>query len=249
MAITENLIVENGDKVAAAVEIKNNDVNQQPESKIVTREKGYWDEFYSKKFDVAVPSQFCVLVATEASKNQPFVEFGCGNGRDSHYMARQGFQVHGSDLSAAAIKSNQATATERENRAEFMICDVANAQQVQDVVKKARGEGKGVSGNVTLYNRFFLHTLDDNQERIFLKALSEASVSGDKLYMEFRCSLDASLDKEYGKGHFRRYVQTDDLETFLESIGFNVQYRVTGRGMAKYKAEDPFVSRIICIRK
>ena len=94
-----------------------------------------------------------------------------------------------------------------------------------------------------------MHTLDDEQERIFLKALADATIPGDTLYMEFRCSLDAELNKEHGTGHFRRYIKTDLLVDFLISLGFGVHYHVTGQGMAKYKAEDPFVSRIICDRK
>ena len=55
-----------------------------------------------------MPSQFCVLVATDASKNRPFVEFGCGeNGRDAKYMARQGFRVFAGDLSHKAILAMQ----------------------------------------------------------------------------------------------------------------------------------------------
>ena len=53
--------------------------------KVVTNEADYWNSFYDNKFTVGVPSQFCCLVAIEAPKTRPFVEFGCGNGRDSNY--------------------------------------------------------------------------------------------------------------------------------------------------------------------
>ena len=57
-----------------------------PEAKkVVTNEANYWNSFYDNKFSVGVPSQFCCLVAIEAPKTRPFVEFGCGNGRDSNY--------------------------------------------------------------------------------------------------------------------------------------------------------------------
>jgi hypothetical protein len=55
-------------------------------------EHSYWNNFYLGKFDVGVPSQFCILLATEADKERPIVEFGCGNGRDSIYLACQSFQ-------------------------------------------------------------------------------------------------------------------------------------------------------------
>jgi hypothetical protein len=91
--------------------------------------------------------------------------------------------------------------------------------------------------------------LDDEQERLFLTAMSEAAIEGDTLYMEFRCSLDAKLDHLF-KGHFRRYVETANLVAMLETeLGWKVTYERTGQGMAKYKNEDPFVSRLICTRK
>jgi SAM-dependent methyltransferase len=176
------------------------------------------------------------------------VEFGCGNGRDSIYLARHGFQVFAGDLSKAVIMKNQEKDGGKENQhaADFNVCDVSKAQQVKSLVHKARG---GTHTCLNLYNRFFLHSIDDEQERLFLSAVSEATQSGDKLYMEFRCSLDATMDKIY-KYHYRRYVDTDSLVVLLqEELGFDVIYETTGQGMAKYKNEDPYVSRIIAERR
>ena len=93
-----------------------------------------------------------------------------------------------------------------------------------------------------------MHALDEAQELKYLEALSNATKKGDTLYMEYRCSLDAPLEKEHGKGHYRRYIETKKLVELLESLDFSIKYEITGQGMAKYKAEDPFVSRIICER-
>ena len=65
--------------------VKLNNMSDPTAKKVVTNEANYWDSFYDHKFTVAVPSQFCCLVAIEAPKTRPFVEFGCGNGRDSNY--------------------------------------------------------------------------------------------------------------------------------------------------------------------
>jgi SAM-dependent methyltransferase len=214
------------------------------DTKNAGKESQYWNDFYAKKSVlIGVPSQFCVMVATEADKSRPIVEFGCGNGRDSIYLARQGFKVFASDLSSGAIANN----CEKEAGIDFSVCDVSAPDDVQALVNKARAGGQG--GNLNLYNRFFLHSLDDEQERVFLEALASATQPGDCLYMEFRCSLDAKLDKLF-KGHFRRYVDTGKLVAMLEEkLEFNVTYERTGQGMAKYKHEDPFVSRIIAERR
>ncbi|KAK1742726.1 hypothetical protein QTG54_006323 [Skeletonema marinoi] len=191
--------------------------------KVVTNEANYWDTFYAHKFTVSVPSQFCCLSAIEAPKTRPFVEFGCGNGRDSMYMATQGFRVYSGDLSGAAVANLKKNSP---SNATFSVCDVSKPEHVQALVDQARaGANASDNFNITI-----------------------ATKSGDTLYMEYRCSLDEALEKEHGKGHYRRYVETAKLVDLLETLGFSIKYEITGQGMAKYKAEDPFVSRIICER-
>jgi hypothetical protein len=161
-------------------------------------------------------------------------------------MARSGFQVFAGDLSKEAIEHNRQKegGEENKNAADFQVSDVANADDIAELITKARPDG---STNVTLYNRFFLHTLDDEQERLFLTALAANTVAGDTLYMEYRSLQDAMQDKIF-EGHYRRYVDTDALMVLLKELGFEVQYEMTGQGMAKYKSEDPFVSRLVVVR-
>ena len=214
--------------------------------KVVTSEADYWNSFYAHKFTVSVPSQFCCLTAIEAPKTRPFVEFGCGNGRDSKYMAAQGFRVYSGDLSSAAVHNLQ---KESPPNATFTVCDVSKLEDVQALIDQAReGANESDNFNLTLYNRFFMHALDEQQEYLYLNALAGATKKGDTLYMEYRCSLDEALEKEHGKGHYRRYVDTAKLIELLKALGFTIKYEITGQGMAKYKSEDPFVSRVICER-
>ena len=210
-------------------------------SKNVTVEKDYWNSFYSR-FNISHPSQFCVMTAIEVDSACPIVEFGCGNGRDSIYLATHGFTVYGCDLSAPAIEQNAAKSKDVPN-IEFVVVDAASAQQVQGVIDKARAASE--VDNVNIYTRFFLHSVDETQEAKFFAALSSAMVAGDKLYFEFRSAMDESLDKVHGKEHYRRYIQTPDMMEDLGKLGFDVTYECTGQGMAKYKEEDPFVSRLI----
>ena len=161
-------------------------------------------------------------------------------------MAAQGFRVYSGDLSGAAVANLQ---KDSPSNASFSVCDVSKAEDVQSLIDQARsGANASDNFNLTLYNRFFMHALDEQQEYLYLEALAGATRSGDTLYMEYRCSLDEALEKEHGKGHYRRYVNTAKLVDLLESLGFTIKYEITGQGMAKYKTEDPFVSRIICER-
>lgn len=161
-------------------------------------------------------------------------------------VASQGLRVFSGDLSHKAIENLQASAAPN---ASFSVCDVSNPDHVKSLVEQARAKAQESDNfNLTLYNRFFMHALDEAQEQKYLEALSSATKKGDTLYMEYRCSLDAPLEKEHGKGHYRRYIETKKLVELLESLDFSIKYEITGQGMAKFKSEDPFVSRIICER-
>lgn len=221
--------------------------SKAPAAKDVTTEKDYWNNFYSQ-FSVSIPSTWCVTTAIEADRSIPLVEFGCGNGRDSMYFASHGYTVYGCDLSAEAIQKNNKKAVGMTNL-EFCQADVSDAEQVVAVIDKARGGGgsssSGDGENITVYTRFFLHSIDKEQQDKFFAALADGLVAGDKLYFEYRCAMDESLDKVHGKEHYRRYIDTPAMMEELVELGFATDYEVTGRGMAKYKEEDPFVSRII----
>mmetsp|Transcript_24261 Transcript_24261/g.39431 ORF Transcript_24261/g.39431 Transcript_24261/m.39431 type:complete len:236 (+) Transcript_24261:64-771(+) len=213
----------------------------QPTSKDVTAEKDYWNNFYAR-FNISHPSQFCVMTAIEADRSCPIVEFGCGNARDSIYFATHGYKVYACDLSKDAIEKNAEKNSSIEGL-DFEVVDASAEDQVRAVVEKARTTSG--AANVTVYTRFFLHSIDQTQEDKFLAALAEVLSGGDKLYFEYRCSMDEKLDKVHGKEHYRRYVDTPVMLEGLAKLGFAVEYEMTGRGMAKYKVEDPFVSRVI----
>eukprot|EP01083_Nonionella_stella_P009720 27875_1 len=219
-----------------------------PTSKDVTAEKDYWNNFYSQ-FKISHPSQFCVMTSIEANRSNPIVEFGYGNARDSIYFATHGFTVYGCDLSKNIIERNTQKAKDMkipETGLEFHVVDASAEDQVHAVVEKARSASDGE--NVTIYTRFFLHSIDQEQESKFLVALSSSMTAGDKMYFEYRSSMDESLDKVHGKEHYRRYVDTPVMLDGLVELGFTVEYEINGRGMAKYKEEDPYVSRVIARR-
>jgi len=205
--------------------------------------KNYWDSFYSKN-QRHTPSQFCVCVLTEINKDAVVVELGSGNGRDSHYFASQGHITIAMDLSEQAIKSCEDLAQARDiKHSTFYQGDLTSAESIKTVIDQARKKANG--NDMVFYSRFVMHSIDDKQEHVFLTNLAANMQPGDVIYFEFRSTEDAQLDKHYG-GHYRRYVDTDNFLAQLENqFGFTITYSITGQGMAKYKEEDPFVSRII----
>ena len=208
----------------------------------VVANEGYWDDFY-KNLTLSVPSQFCAMVAVEVPKSSTIVELGCGNGRDSLYFASQGLRVCAVDLSQQAIKACSAAAKRSGlGHAQFSVGSLARSEDISALFESARNVAG--SGEVIGYSRFVMHSINDEQEKLFLNSIAEAMRNGEKIYFEFRSKEDETLSKTFGN-HYRRFVDTRSFETYLISLGFESLYSITGQGMAKYKDEDPFVSRLI----
>ncbi len=209
--------------------------------------KDYWNAFYGK-FQRHTPSQFCVSVITDLEPGSVVVELGSGNGRDAHYFASQGFVTVAMDLSSAGIDSCKGYAQDNGiHHSFFFQGDLTDKEAIQNVVNEARR--RSTSGSVVFYSRFVMHSIDDEQQESFLNGLSQCIAPNDTAYFEFRSKEDADLDKHYG-GHFRRYVDTKSFEQALVSIAnLTPEYSITGQGMARFKEEDPFVSRIIAKRR
>jgi len=203
--------------------------------------KPYWDKFYAK-MDLSVPSQFCAMTAIEIEKDSCVLEFGCGNGRDAIYLASQKFSICATDLSGEAINSCREKAKSFGfDKAHFFQGDLTSQDQIEALFDK--GRNLSPTGSITGYSRFVMHSINDEQEDKFLGNIGKYMRSGERIYFEFRSKEDEKLEKTFGN-HYRRFVDTSAFIRKMESQ-FTLNYELTGRGMAKYKAEDPFVSRLI----
>lgn len=204
------------------------------------KEEAYWNNFY-KTWKTDLPSSFCLMVLAEVLEDTAIVEFGCGNGRDAFFMASHGRDVFAVDRSSIAISRN--TEINQMNNLRFFQGDVSKKDDVSRVIACSRKKAV----RVFIYSRFFLHSITQEEQEIFLEILSTELVPGDSIGFEYRCLQDADRPKIYG-GHYRRFVDTSVLTQELESRHFQITYQVSGQGMAKFKQEDPFVSRILATR-
>lgn len=209
--------------------------------------KNYWDMFYESNHK-HTPSQFCVCVLTEIESDTVIVELGSGNGRDSHYFASQGHITIAMDLSHQAIKSCEDEAKSRNiEHSTFFQGDITSNESVEGAIEFARTNSGG--NEVAFYSRFVMHSVDDEQELAFLQILSSCMKQDEIVYFEFRSKEDSELKKHYG-GHFRRYLDTEKfIRLLMDQFGYEIDYSITGRGMAKFKEEDPFVSRVIARKR
>ena len=148
------------------------------------------------------------------------------------------------DLSTPAVKVSNQEADRRGlgGRVMFLHGNLCYREDVENAVRIARQRGDGEA--LAFYSRFVLHALNEVEEERFLLALSTCMNNNERVFFEFRSKEDARRAKHY-PNHFRRYLDSTAFEQKLEDKwGFSLEYSITGVGMAKYREEDPIVTRI-----
>lgn len=208
---------------------------------------GYWDSFYghSSQPMPLLPSQFAAFALGEmmtlsaAEAVEGVIEFGCGNGRDSHFFSTHGFDLLALDASAEAI--DRCRAGSRHARAHFVQRSATDARE--EVERFMNGKKR-----VAVYARFFLHAIREEEQNDFLTLLGDLLLPGSLLFLEYRTVADAEQQKEFGDGHYRRYLDHRATLMNIEAAGFSRLYEVEGHGFAKYRAEDARVGRCVAIK-
>lgn len=201
----------------------------------------YWDSYYVDNSKVAapqVPSQFAAFILNEIKGiDTRIVDFGCGNGRDSLFFARHGYNVLGVDASGKAVKS---CADQEVPNADFMTSSVDDP----DLAKNVRDRIGNAQADTTVYARFFIHAIDEPTQQKFLKSCRELIGNQGRAVFEFRTDRDASQTK-ITPTHYRRFVRPLDFIAAATAEGFKVAYFVEGFGFAKYQDDDAHVVRFI----
>jgi SAM-dependent methyltransferase len=198
----------------------------------------HWDRYYGAEQPPEIPSQFCVFIANEFTHVRHVVEAGCGNGRDALYFASLGKRVVAFDASPAAIESCR----NRQGGPAQFFRGAAGDPETWQSVQRALGEEKEP---VLLYNRFFLHAIDEQAEAAFLRQASDLLKDrGGYLCIECRTIRDEDHVK-VTPSHYRRFIEPLHLAARLHEVGLGVDYFVEGYGMAKFRKDDAHVVRLI----
>lgn len=219
-------------------------MSNQLDTENVSENVNYWNTFYLRDH-VETPSQFCVSVCTEIQAQSIIIELGSGSGRDAFFFARSGHHVVGIDLSEQAIhKCKQRKSQLEFQHVDFIQGDLERLADLKAAVALSNNTTHDSRGKI-YYSRFVMHSLSEAQESNFFDALSEVVKQGDSLYFEFRSKEDQELKKHYG-GHYRRFIDSENFaERLKKKLGLIIEYIHIGRGMAKFRDEDPVVCRII----
>lgn len=202
----------------------------------------YWRQFYrSNKIEGG--SEFAQFVARKLRPGSTVLEFGCGTGHDSIYLAQHGHTVIAADPAPEAIDRAREASLDPDNPS-FEVLDVS---QRTDLEQFLAGLNKPAlaSGNLTVYLRFFLHSVTEAVEDALFETLASTLRDGFTLFAEFRTPEDRHLDKVYGE-HFRRYIDERQLSDKLKRTwGFRIDHLEAGRGLSPYQGEDPHLARLI----
>jgi len=197
-------------------------------------EKEYWDKFYKQEMfkDVLPPSQFAAFTAGMLSTKEVLViDYGCGTGRDSIFLANYVEKVIAVDQ-VNSISDNLIDCNDK-----LTFC---YPKELEKKVKKYRNKGL----TSIIYARFFLHALDESEQDLFLDFCNKLLFQGELLFFEFRTTEDEALEKETKK-HYRRYQSLRHLCLALKEKGFDVVYSIEGKGYAVYKKDDAIVARVV----
>jgi SAM-dependent methyltransferase len=204
--------------------------------------EAHWRRFYRDRA-VDGASSFARSVVDRLPAGATVLEFGCGSGRDTILFARSGRTAVGADLSREAIA--RAEEVRREAKVEGARFEVLDVSSPQDVAEFVTRNVQSTAGELAVYLRFFLHSVDESAEDALLGALVEVLPGGFCLYAEFRTTEDEYLPKAFSD-HYRRYIDEQRFATKLrDTWGFEIEHLEAGLGLSPYRGEDPHLARVI----
>lgn len=206
------------------------------------RDTEYWNAYYSSNPDINEPSLFAQEVGKNLVKSKTILELGCGNGRDSIYFSKLGLNVTAIDASDGVIR--QLKQKYDENNIYFICDDFVSSSAI-------------FSGQYDyVYSRFSLHAINEEQETEVLHNVYKALKQGGKFFVEDRSVNDElyGQGKKVGKnsyifdGHFRRFIEIDQLVEKMKNVGFEILSASEERGFAPLGDSDPLIIRIVARR-
>ncbi len=204
----------------------------------------FWDSVYRKRNIPDYPSQFAISLMPELQHGSNILDIGCGNGRDALFFSQHGHNVVGIDASKAGISVALENCRNHGFTANFQHVDI------YDPISYVRFIEHHLECFDVIYARFFLHAIDHSGETSFWRIAKACIKKNGKVYVEARTVNDTL--KMSGKkisetesifGHYRRFIEPSVLIKNAESNEFSLTYKIIGRGMAKFREEDPEVAR------
>jgi len=199
----------------------------------------YWNKFY-KKNSITKESTFAKFTYKKiVNKAGKILDIGCGNGRDSNYFNKKGFQVTGIDISQKAIQKNSKNKIKNLSFKKFDI-----------------GRDKIKDKFDIIYCRFFVHTVDNLLENKLITLIKNSKYKGTLVFFEFRNYNDKIFGNfkakdhnkviEFEKGHFRRIIDPKIFKKkFISKTKSKIIYQKNGINLSIVKKDNPNLSRMV----
>jgi hypothetical protein len=198
-----------------------------------------WSSFYAVKKDLpSYESSFGQkvkeLVLDHLDHDVNLVDLGCGNLRDSKYFSQFVRRVVAVDQIASPENSEYF-----HSNFHFLKGDVAKNGFWPDL-RRALDD----STNTVFYARFFLHSLNYEEQNTLINFLIENTKQNDFVCFEYRNLDDRTLYKSNVKQN-RWYVDHERVLDQFSSNGFRIMYDESGKGLSPHGNEDPSISRFV----
>ena len=203
--------------------------------------KKYWDKFYNLKSNSVAtePSPFAQWLAEREEDRGRLLDIGSGTGRDTLWLASQGFETHGCDYSRAGVRKSTDIAKAGGLDATFQVLNLYDLRQV---LTSGAAFAHGQPFDI-LYARFLIHAMETvGRHNLWTLARTALRAKGGTLYLEWRTKRLAK--HEFGE-HYRQFVKPNVVQAELKERGFVIEHLETGRGLAVHNREDPQVCRIV----
>lgn len=180
----------------------------------------HWQKFYKTNKPIKKSSPFAKYAAPLFRENSLIYDLGSGNGRDSIFFAKKGFDVISVDPNGEPYKH-------MDNLMHMKI-------NINTLTKKT----KQVKNSI-IYSRFFIHAIDKRQTKQLIEWMSSGL-----FIAEFRIKGDEPV---LYKDHKRTLWDEDEFKKLFNRREWKSRFWVS-RGVAKYKNEDPLIMRVIAKR-
>lgn len=207
----------------------------------------FWENYYKNENKNLVwieePTDFALFIFNNYNFNK-IIEFGCGNGRDGLFFAKK-------DINSTLIDySNHALNFCRKRIEQTGVNINIEPLNVNNIAECRRFSKKNYQKFDIVYSRFFLHSINELAQQNFINLAKDILKTNGYFALEFRSDPGGSYNPVYANGeHYRRLVKHQEFEAVVQKTGFITDYHLSSYGLAKYKDEDPFITRFVLKKK
>jgi len=211
----------------------------------------HWNEFYRSANADRVPTEpspFAQWVAPQVEPGSHFLDIGHGNGRDSVWLAGQGFPVTGLEFSSTAQDRAEQLRDRLDAESRACLAELTfehlNLNDLDAVL--TAGARYAFDGRTRhLYARFLLDVLPAATRADFWRFASMVQRRGGLTFLEFRTHRSRGEQTAFGTWGRRVYLNPKKVTAEIARRGGKVVKRVVGRGLAPFENEDPDVCRLV----